>query len=194
MILLIKLMSDSQCSLALQQVNQAGVAAAANAEVRAFEQADAPTVYMYVALKKATSPEAVNALQAALAAQLPGAQCVLLEQTLSCSGASAGLDAPWHYVVETDVAPDAESDFNAWYDTEHLPGLARVPGTVRAERFIARVGTPKYYACYDLHTRETFGSEPWLAVRATDWSSRVRPNFMNTGRTMFRRLTLSDQG
>ena len=30
------------------------------------------------------------------------------------------------------------------------------------------------------------GSPEWLAVRATDWSSRVRPAFRNTRRTMFR--------
>ena len=28
-----------------------------------------------------------------------------------------------------NVAPEAEEDFNAWYDEEHLPALAGVPGT-----------------------------------------------------------------
>ncbi len=45
-------------------------------------------------------------------------------------GASASLPAPYHYVVETDVLPEHEADFNRWYDGEHLPGLAAVPGTV----------------------------------------------------------------
>lgn len=71
------------------------------------------------------------------------------------------------------MLPEAEQDLNAWYDQEHLPGLASVPGTVRAMRFECRDESPRYLACYDLHTRETFGSPPWLAVRATDWSSRA---------------------
>jgi hypothetical protein len=90
-------------------------------------------------------------------------------------------------VVETDVRPEAEGDFNAWYQTEHMPGLAAVPGTVQAWRYTDGSGSPRYYAAYDLETLETFGSEPWVAVRATAWSSRVRPNFFNTKRTMFKK-------
>jgi hypothetical protein len=52
-----------------------------------------------------------------------------------------------------DVLPGSEADFDPWYEQEHLPGLASVPGT----------------------------------VRATPWSDRVRPTFVNTRRTMFRR-------
>jgi len=36
--------------------------------------------------------------------------------------------ARWRYVVETDIDPAAADDFNAWYDEEHLPGLAAVAG------------------------------------------------------------------
>ena len=34
-----------------------------------------------------------------------------------------------------NVAPEAEADFNAWYDEEHQPALARVPGTLAARRY-----------------------------------------------------------
>lgn len=104
-------------------------------------------------------------------------------------GASAGQVASHHYVVETDVLPEFEDDLNAWYAQEHLPGLAAVPGTIRAARYIDATGSPRYYACYDLAGAETLGSPQWLAVRATPWSSRVRPAFRNTGRTMFGRLS-----
>ena len=58
----------------------------------------------------------------------------VLRSTLQLAGAWAGADAPWCYVVETDVVPEHESDFNAWYDEEHAPGLAAVPGTVHGAR------------------------------------------------------------
>ena len=32
-------------------------------------------------------------------------------------------------------------------------------------------------------------SGPWLKVRGTEWSSRVRPNFVNTKRTMFKKAS-----
>jgi hypothetical protein len=103
-------------------------------------------------------------------------------------GASAGAPAPFHYVVETDVLPGFDDDLNAWYQQEHLPGLAAVPGTVCAARYLNPAGWPRYRACYDLATLDAFNSPPWLAVRATAWSSRVRPAFCNTQRTMFRRV------
>jgi hypothetical protein len=104
-------------------------------------------------------------------------------------GAAHGAPAPWHYVVATDVQPMHEADFNAWYDTEHRPGLAAVPGTASAARFRVVQGEgPLYHACYDLAERTAFNSTPWLAVRDTAWSSRMRPAFFNTRRTMYRRL------
>lgn len=116
-----------------------------------------------------------------------GAELRRLIRTLEVPGASHGADAPFHYVVETDVLPEHEADFDAWYDREHLPGLAAVPGTVRAARYRCDGGSPRHHACYDLASLETFGSPPWLAVRGTEWSSRVRPSFRNTRRTMFAR-------
>lgn len=103
-------------------------------------------------------------------------------------GASSGERPRFHYVVEMDVVPEHESDLNAWYDTEHMPGLAACPGSVRARRFRNPEGSPRYHSCYDLVRTETLGSEPWLAVRHTTWSDRVRPHFRNVKRTMFKRL------
>lgn len=119
-----------------------------------------------------------------------GARSAYLACQADLAGAAAGCDAPWHYVVETDVLPSMEVEFNAWYQEEHLQGLAAVPGTVRAARYLNRDGSPRYRACYDLVSAETLGSPPWLAVRATEWSTRVRAAFRNTRRTMFRRLDI----
>ncbi|MGE8612523.1 MAG: hypothetical protein ACN6PF_09480 [Achromobacter veterisilvae] len=156
----------------------------AGVAVSAFAAEEDEDTYVYLR----GAPEALPEIQARLAERFPGARTRVLHKTLDLPGASAGQDAPWHYIVETDVLPEAEADLNAWYDQEHLPGLASVPGTVRALRYECRDEAPRYLACYDLHTRETFGSPAWLAVRATDWSSRVRPSFRNTRRTMFRRV------
>jgi hypothetical protein len=90
--------------------------------------------------------------------------------------------------VYAALAAEQEADFNAWYDVEHLPGLAAVPGTARASRFRNPRGSPRYHACYDIESPSTVGSPPWVAVRGTPWSQRVRPAFRNTKRTMLRRL------
>lgn len=110
-----------------------------------------------------------------------------LQSIQSLAGCAAHQVAGYHYVVETDVQPDMEAEFNAWYEQEHLPGLAAVPGTVRAVRYQQDGGQPRYLACYDLAHAEVLNSPAWLAVRATPWSERVRPAFCNTLRTLFRR-------
>ena len=155
---------------------------------------EAELTYAYLRLAVDAGAESANlstaaqrdALLRACAALCPQPELVGLQCTLDLPGHSAGNHAEWHYIVETDVRPQAEDDFNAWYNTEHMPGLAAVPGTARTWRYLG-TGAPRHYAAYDLAAREAFGSEPWLAVRGTDWSSRVRPNFYNTRRTMFRR-------
>ncbi len=39
-----------------------------------------------------------------------------------------------------------------------------------------------------LASLHTSGSARWMAVRMTEWSSRVRPSFRNSTRTMYRVL------
>lgn len=107
-----------------------------------------------------------------------------LSPLMQIHGASKGEVAPFHYVVWTDVTPGWEDELNNWYAQEHLPGLASVPGAVRARRFSQSGEGPRYLAAYDLTAPEVLGSPPWLVVRGTDWSSRVRPEFRNTRRWM----------
>jgi len=107
-----------------------------------------------------------------------------LELLMDMPGASAGARCDFFYVVETDIPPDSENDFNAWYEKEHLPGLSQVPGTVRARRYRRMQGGPRYMACYDLVTPASMESPAWLAVRNTPWSSRMRPLFRNARRTL----------
>src|ERR1700755_70000 len=41
-----------------------------------------------------------------------------------------------------NVDPAHEDEFNEWYDNEHIPSLAAVPGTLCARRFRGAKGTP----------------------------------------------------
>jgi hypothetical protein len=101
-------------------------------------------------------------------------------------GASAGAQAPYHYVVATDIEPGWEDELHTWYQDEHMPGLAAVPGNVQCARLRSIDGTPRYHACYDLVSPQVLERPEWLAIRHTEWSDRVRPHFRNTVRVMFR--------
>lgn len=65
-----------------------------------------------------------------------------------------------------------------------VKNIAALRTDPRAGRFLNHDHSPLSLACYDLLTQETLGSEPWLAVRNTDWSNRARLHFTNTLRTM----------
>lgn len=100
-------------------------------------------------------------------------------------GASHGQKANFHYAVEMTPEASWEVELQHWYDSEHLPGLARVPGCVHAQRYWNYDEGPKSLACYDLLDEKVVGSEAWLAVRNTAWSSRMRPRFTDAIRTSF---------
>lgn len=182
-------LAQTQSLLALAGIQAPGVS------IDVCHALDATETYVYAQIPLSTPPAQLQDLfdqrkkiQGALAVKHPSVLVVDLQCTLDVAGYSADKAGGWHYVVETDVRPGGEDDFEAWYCTEHLPGLAAVPGTVRARRYISAQTAPRHYATYDLATLETYGSTPWIAVRDTSWSSRVRPTFFNTKRTMFRHV------
>lgn len=153
--------------------------------------------YAYLALDPATAiqADAVGSLQDRLRSDLqgdlpPGATIRVsrLQQVFDAPGHSLGRPPSHHYVVEMDPEDGWMAELTRWYDTEHMPGLASVPGTIRALRLLNHDHGPLSLACYDLDGIGTFESPPWLAVRGTPWSSQMRPHFRNTKRTMMRVL------
>jgi hypothetical protein len=101
-------------------------------------------------------------------------------------GDAAVTDAPWLYIVHTDIPDDIVDEYNAWYDEEHLPRLVTVPGVPRARRYTALDGNPRYLTAYELTDRDAFSSPEGLKARKTPWTERMRSLFFNT-----RRLTCS---
>lgn len=89
-----------------------------------------------------------------------------------------------------NVAPDAEDDFNAWYDEEHIPALAAVSGCMAARRYKSapdQADSVKYVAIYHLETPEVTTSEAWAKAVDTPWSARVRPAFRDRLRILTKR-------
>jgi hypothetical protein len=149
----------------------------------------------YAYLKLAT-PTTLHADQSAVlqeslhrtAAAQTTVQVSRLQRVFDAPGHSHGRVPSHHYVVEMDPEEGWMPELTRWYDTEHMPGLASVPGTVHAMRLLNHDHGPLSLACYDLDGIGTFESPPWMAVRGTPWSSQMRPHFRNTTRTMFRVL------
>jgi hypothetical protein len=107
------------------------------------------------------------------------------------------------FLVYTDMDPAHEEEFNAWYDTEHLPDLRKLPGFLDAARYVAVKGGPKYLAAYELESADVLNRPEFQSYRAnpTPWSRRILPlmtanNFTRTlGQQIFPTSTESaDRG
>jgi hypothetical protein len=78
-----------------------------------------------------------------------------------------------------NVLPEAEADFNAWYDEEHIPRLSGVPGCLSARRFrivtASSEGQHRYLALYHLTSPDVCSSKAWEEAAVTPWTVKVRP-------------------
>ncbi|MGK0172914.1 MAG: hypothetical protein ACI9W2_004658 [Gammaproteobacteria bacterium] len=84
--------------------------------------------------------------------------------------------APGLLLVMMEIAPEHEEDFNRWYDEEHVPERMSIPGFVRARRFRALEGTPKYLALYELENVDALDTDlyrHWTGAGQTEWTKRV---------------------
>jgi len=83
--------------------------------------------------------------------------------------------------------PEVETAFNAWYNTEHVAALARVPGVLCARRFRTSVGNPKYVALYHLASPGVIETPEWKEASAsTPMPQRVRDQISNRLRLVCR--------
>lgn len=94
-------------------------------------------------------------------------------------------------VFAMNVAPEAEAEFNAWYDTEHLPRLAALPGVLCARRFRSVGGAHKYVATYHLTAPAICESDTWREAAITDWTKRITGHTSDRLRLVLRRYVRS---
>lgn len=72
--------------------------------------------------------------------------------------------------------PAQEEEFNDWYDLEHIPQMAGVPGILTATRWVCVQGWPKYLALYDLEHIDVLSSDAYRHATGrnfTPWSRRI---------------------
>ncbi len=89
-------------------------------------------------------------------------------------------------LVSMDVDPDREDEFNAWYNTEHIPHFSKVPGVITARRFRALRGAPAYVALYHVEDTNVYATPAWMAANETPWILRMRRFQRNRTYFMFR--------
>ncbi len=110
-------------------------------------------------------------------------------------GSMPSPDAPWMYIVHTDIPDHIVNEYNAWYDSEHLPRCAAIPGVLRARRYAAtgicggHADGPRYLTAYELAGPDIWESPAALQARRTPWTEKMRSLFSNTRRARYRLVT-----
>jgi hypothetical protein len=89
-------------------------------------------------------------------------------------------------LLAMNVAPEAENDFNAWYETEHIPRVSAVPGCLSARRFRCPEGAHRYVATYHLASPEIASSKTWEEAAVTPWTLKLRPHTRDRLRLVLR--------
>src|SRR5947208_2258602 len=90
-------------------------------------------------------------------------------------------------IAAMKIGRAAEDEFNEWYDKEHIPALAAVPGVLSARRFRGTSANRKYVALYHLATPAVQESAEWKQARQSDWTSRLQPHFRDHLRLVCRK-------
>ena len=95
--------------------------------------------------------------------------------------ATAPANAGGLLMASMNVDPAAEAEFNEWYNKEHLPQLAAVPGVICARRYVARGPEieNKYLALYHMTSPAVSRSPEWAKAANTPWTEKMRPHFRN---------------
>jgi uncharacterized protein (TIGR02118 family) len=89
-------------------------------------------------------------------------------------------------IVQTDIDPEMEEEFNRWYEEEHIPLLLQVPGVLSARRGVSQEGSPKYVTIYEHENMNVQKSSAYQRAVETEWTKRIRPHFKNfTRRVLF---------
>jgi len=86
-----------------------------------------------------------------------------------------------------NVVPERENEFNEWYNTEHIPALAAVPGVLCARRFRATSANRRYVALYHLVSPDVQATAAWKSAAGTPWTERLRPHFRDHLRIVCKR-------
>src|SRR5918998_1949043 len=103
----------------------------------------------------------------------------------------SGILAIWN-----DCDPAVLSDYERWYNREHLPERLVVPGFRSGQRYESSGGRgERFFTWYEVDGPEVLSSPAYLArlVDATPWTLRIMPSFRAMSRTVCERVAAAGQ-
>jgi hypothetical protein len=91
-------------------------------------------------------------------------------------------------LTSMDVDTADETEFNRWYDREHLEERVAINGFLEARRYVAHSGSPRFLFLYSTKTVDVLDSPAYRARldNPTEWSKTTMARFKNMIRVVSR--------
>ena len=87
--------------------------------------------------------------------------------------------------VAMNSADGNEEEFHSWYEEDHLPRFANVPGVLLGRRFRSPGSPREYLAVYWLASIEVVNDPRWRAAADTEWTRTMRAKTFDRDRINF---------
>jgi len=92
-------------------------------------------------------------------------------------------------VVQVDIDPAREDEFNRWYDEEHVPEKLAAPGFSSARRFKHFTIPHRYLAIYEVEDGDTVTNPTYMSQPQSEWSASIMQAWRAWDRSVWVEIT-----
>ncbi len=92
-------------------------------------------------------------------------------------------------IVQVDIDPAREDEFNRWYDEEHVPDKLLSPGFYSARRFTHFSHPHRYLAIYEVEDGDTVTNAAYMSQPQTEWSASIMQAWREWDRNVWVEIT-----
>ncbi len=98
-------------------------------------------------------------------------------------------------IIYADCTPEADAEYNRWYDTRHMPQRLTVPGYLATVRYQNTGKGAKYVMLYELSGADVLDSAPVKQISATydDWDRKMMAAATVEARGVYQRVFTGKQ-
>ena len=94
-------------------------------------------------------------------------------------------------IVQVDIDPEREDEFNRWYDDEHVPEKQATKGFYSARRFKHFTVPHRYLAIYEVENGDLVTNPEYMTQAQSEWSSSIMQAWRDWDRNVWVELSAS---
>ena len=87
--------------------------------------------------------------------------------------------APVLQMGHMSVPAEVETEWNAWYNNEYIPGYRKVPGVIYARRYRVHEGTSGYTTVYEFASTAVPESAEWKEQQQHSSPKGLKNNYVS---------------